>query len=95
MVNTPTVQRGPLVFSTSHVIPHDRAMVLILGVIYLHAQKKVISVGHIRFWHLDKLCSLYLVTLSLLIKRNLQIFEIVMPEVGIETQDRLFTRQML
>ena len=68
-------------FPTSYVIPHDRAMVLIPGVIYLHALQKVISVGHVRFWHLDKLCSLYSVTLSLLIKINLQIFDIVLTEV--------------
>ena len=34
------------IFSTSHVIPHDRAMVLIPGVIYLHALQKVISVWY-------------------------------------------------
>ena len=33
-------------FSTSHVIPHDRAMVLVPGVVYLHALQKVISVWY-------------------------------------------------
>ena len=35
-----------IIFSTSHVIPHDRALVLIPGVVSLHALQKVISVWY-------------------------------------------------
>ena len=40
------IRKAEKIFSTSHVIPHDRAMVLIPGVIYIHALQKVVSVWY-------------------------------------------------
>ena len=57
-------------FSTSHVIPHDRAMVLVPGVVYLHALQKVISVRHMGLREV----SAFTVYLLLTYKKNSSIF---------------------
>ena len=75
-------------FSTSHVIPHDRAMVLIPGVVHLHALQLFLQ----GIWDLEK-CQHLQFTYSLLIKRILQFFYIALPEVGIEPMNiRLLDR---
>ena len=58
-------------FSTSHVIPHDRAMVLVPGVVYLHALQKVISVRHMGLTEV----SAFTVHLLLTCRRNVTKFE--------------------